>query len=157
VFTIMFSVLSVGSLFGALWMARRATLGLGQTVFNATVLGVSTLAMAAAPTLGIAFPVALAMGLGMTAFITASTSNVQLASEPEKRGRVLALQSVVLIGSTPIGGPILGVVCETWGARAGLLLGGVACLLAAGFGLWVTTRTHTARAADTVAGLGQSS
>jgi MFS family permease len=157
VFTIMFSVLSVGSLFGALWMARRATLGLGQTVFNATVLGVSTLAMAAAPTLGIAFPIALAMGLGMTAFITASTSNVQLASEPEKRGRVLALQSVVLIGSTPIGGPILGVVCETWGARAGLLVGGVACLLASGFGLWVTMRSHPARAADTVAGLGQSS
>jgi MFS family permease len=157
VFTIMFSVLSVGSLLGALWMARRATLGLGQTVFNATVLGVSTLAMAAAPTLGIAFPVALAMGLGMTAFITSSTSNVQLAAEPEKRGRVLALQSVVLIGSTPIGGPILGVVCETWGARAGLLLGGVACLLAAAFGLWVTTRAHSARAADTVPGLGHSS
>jgi MFS family permease len=157
VFTVMFSVLSVGSLLGALWMARRATLGLGQTVFNATVLGVSTLAMAAAPTLGIAFPIALAIGLGMTAFITSSTSNVQLASDPDKRGRVLALQSVVLIGSTPIGGPILGVVCETWGARAGLLLGGVMCLLAAGFGLWVTTRTHSVRAADTVAGLGHSS
>jgi predicted MFS family arabinose efflux permease len=97
-------------------------------------------------------------GLGMTAFISSSTSNVQLASDPDKRGRVLALQSVVLIGSTPIGGPILGVVCETWGARAGLLVGGVACLAAAAFGAWVTTRiAHPARAADAVAGLGQSS
>ena len=157
VFTIMFSVLSVGSLLGALWMARHATLGLVQTVFNATVLGVSTLAMAFVPTLGVAFPVALVMGLGMTAFIASSTSNVQLAAEPDKRGRVLALQSVVLIGSAPIGGPILGVVCETWGARAGLLLGGLACLLAAAFGLWVTARAHPAQAADAVAGLGHSS
>jgi MFS family permease len=156
VFTIMFAVLSVGSLLGALWMARRSTLGLGQTVINATVLGVSTLAMAAAPTLGVAFPVALAIGLGMTAFITSSTSNVQLASDPEKRGRVLALQSVVLIGSTPIGGPILGVVCETWGARAGLLVGGVACLLAVAFGAWAVARTQPTRAADTVAELGHS-
>jgi len=157
VFTILFSVLSLGSLLGALWMARRATLGLGQTVINATLLGAAALGLAAAPTLGIAFPVALVFGLGMTAFITSSTSNVQLASDPDKRGRVLALQSVVLIGSTPIGGPILGVVCETWGARAGLLLGGVACLLAAGFGAWVTTRALSAKAADTVAGLGHSS
>jgi hypothetical protein len=70
---------------------------------------------------------------------------------------VLALQSVVLIGSTPIGGPILGVVCETWGARAGLVVGGVAALVAAGIGLWVTTRAQSVRAADTVAGLGHSS
>jgi MFS family permease len=157
VFTIMFSVLSIGSLLGALWMARRATVGLTQTVFSATLLGVSALGLAAAPTLGIAFPIALVMGLGMTAFIAASTTNVQLAAEPEKRGRVLALQSVVLIGATPVGGPILGIVCETWGARAGLVLGGVAALLAAGIGLWVTTRAHSARAADTVAGLGHSS
>ena len=156
VFTIMFSVLSIGSLLGALWMARRATVSLGQTVINATVLGVATLALAAAPTLGIAFPVALAMGLGMTAFITSSTSNVQLAAEPETRGRVLALQSVVLIGSTPIGGPIIGVVCETWGARAGLLLGGVTCLLAVGFAMWVIARSHPAGSTDTVAGLGHS-
>jgi MFS family permease len=156
-FTILFSVLSVGSLLGALWMARRASVTVTQTVLNATLLGVATLGVAAAPTLGIAFPLALVMGLGMTAFVASSTTNVQLAAEPETRGRVLALQSVVLIGATPIGGPILGVVCETWGARAGLVLGGVAALLAAGFGLWVTARAHSVRAADTVAELRHSS
>jgi len=158
VFTILFSVLSIGSLLGALWMARRATLTLGLTAIAAAVLGVAGLGMAAAPTLGVTFPIALAFGFGMTAFISSSTSNVQLASDDDKRGRVLALQSVVLIGSTPIGGPLLGVVCEAWGARAGLLVGGVAALVAAAFGLWATTRVvQPARAADTVAGLGQSS
>jgi MFS family permease len=156
-FTILFSVLSVGSLLGALWMARRATVTLTQTALNATLLGVATLGVAAAPTLGIAFPLALVMGLGMTAFVASSTTNVQLAAEPETRGRVLALQSVVLIGATPIGGPILGVVCETWGARAGRVVGGVAALLAAAFGLWVTARAHAARAADPVPELRPSS
>jgi len=140
VFTILFSVLSVGSFLGALWMARRITLHLTQTVVTATLLGVSTLALAAAPTLAFAFPVALVMGLGMTAFITSGTANMQVAADPAKRGRVLALQGVVLLGSTPIGGPILGVVCQTWGARAGLVLGGVAALVAAAFGYWVTSR-----------------
>ena len=142
-FTLLFSVLSVGSVLGALWMARHTTLRLAQTVLSASLLGIATLAMAFAPSLAVAFPIALVMGLGMTAFITSSTGNLQLTAEPEKRGRVLALQSVVLIGSTPIGGPILGVVCQAWGARAGLLVGGVACLLAAGFGAWVVARRPT--------------
>ena len=121
-------------------MARRTTLRLAQSVYTATLLGIATLALAVAPTLAFAFPIALVLGLGMTAFITSSTATMQLAAEPEKRGRVLALQGVVLLGTTPIGGPILGVVCETWGARAGLLVGGVACLIAAAFGFWVTSR-----------------
>ncbi|MFA5882469.1 MAG: MFS transporter [Acidimicrobiia bacterium] len=144
VFTILFSVLSIGSFLGAIWMARRISLHLAQTVFTAALLGIATLALAVAPTLAVAFPIALVMGLGMTAFITSSTANMQVAADPGKRGRVLALQGVVLLGSTPIGGPILGVVCQTWGARAGLLLGGVAALVAAGFGSWATSRRSVA-------------
>jgi MFS family permease len=140
VFTLLFSFLSVGSFVGALWMARHTTLRLAQTIFTAALLGMATLAMAVTPNLLVAFPIALVMGLGMTSFITSSTGNLQLTADAEKRGRVLALQSVVLIGSTPIGGPIVGAICQAWGARVGLLVGGVACLLAAGFGAWFTAR-----------------
>ena len=38
-------------------------------------------------------------------------------------GRIGALQSITLVGSTPIGSPIVGWVCERFGARAGLVLG----------------------------------
>jgi MFS family permease len=44
------------------------------------------------------------------------------------RGRVMALFSVAFLGSTPIGGPIVGWVSEQLGPRAGLWLGGVATL-----------------------------
>ena len=140
VFTLIFSVLSVGSVLGALWMARHTTLRLAQTVSTALLLGVATVMLALAPDLALAFPIALVMGLGMTAFITSSTANLQLSADAAMRGRVLALQSVVLIGSTPIGGPLIGFVSDQWGARAGLMVGGVACLAAAVFGFWVTRR-----------------
>jgi hypothetical protein len=51
------------------------------------------------------------------------------------QGRVLALQTVLLIGTTPVGGPLMGVVADTAGARVPLVIGGVAALLAALFGL----------------------
>jgi hypothetical protein len=46
------------------------------------------------------------------------------------RGRVMALYSIVFIGSTPIGGPITGWLAGAAGPRAGLVLGGVAALVA---------------------------
>jgi len=148
VFTLLFSVLSVGSLLGSLWIARRTILPLTQTVATATLLGVATLALAAAPTLAAAFPIALVIGFGMTAFITASTGNMQLTADAEKRGRVLALQSVVLIGTTPIGGPILGLVCDSFGPRAGLVLAGVACLVACALGFAVAWRQPAVRSVE---------
>ena len=68
------------------------------------------------------------------AFLTTSTAIVQVRADPAMRGRVLALQAIVFLGSTPIGGPILGVICEAFGARAGLVVGGLAGLAAAGLG-----------------------
>lgn len=140
VYTVLFSVLSIGSFLGALRMARHTTLRLTQTVAMATLLGFATLALAGAPTLVVAFVAALVIGFGMTAFITTSTANLQLTADPEMRGRVIALQSVVVLGTTPIGGPITGVVCEVLGPRAALVLGGVAALAAAAFGYWVISR-----------------
>jgi hypothetical protein len=46
------------------------------------------------------------------------------------RGRVMALYSVVFLGSTPIGGPLVGWLAEAAGPRAGLVLGGGAALAA---------------------------
>ena len=60
---------------------------------------------------------------------------MQVRAEPSMRGRVLALQGMELIGSTPIGGPRLGYVCDAFGARAGIVLGAGAV----GAGVWVCT------------------
>ena len=50
------------------------------------------------------------------------------------RGRVMSLWSVAFLGSTPIGGPLVGFVGGELGARYGLGIGGVAALVAAAYG-----------------------
>ena len=49
--------------------------------------------------------------------MTASTAIVQMRADPAMRGRVLALQAIVFLGTTPVGGPLLG-WCARRSARA---------------------------------------
>ena len=82
------------------------------------------------------------IGVASIAFMTASTALVQTEAAPEMRGRVLALQAMVFLGSTPIGGPILGWICERFGARYGVALGAVAALAAGVWGVLVARRSE---------------
>ena len=140
-FTLLLSVISVGSLTGALVTARRKTIELRHVIVAAAGFGLSMLLLAVVPSLGLAFPVAMLMGFVSIAFMTASTAIVQVRADPTMRGRVLALQAIVFLGSTPIGGPIVGAICQEFGARAGLVVGGVAGLAAAGWGLLAGRRS----------------
>jgi hypothetical protein len=139
-FTVVFSVLSVGALLGALWAARRRSSSVRSVGRSAVAFGAALLAFAASPALVAALPLALVVGFTSVAFLTSSTAIVQLEAEPSMRGRVLALQAVLFLGSTPIGGPIVGWVSEEWGARVGILLGAVATLSAGAWGLAMSSR-----------------
>ena len=109
------------------------------------LFGASLFVLSAAPSLPMAFPAALFVGFSSVVFMTASTAIVQLRALPEMRGRVLALQAIVFLGSTPVGGPILGVVCQLLGARVGFILGGAACFAAALWGRLVVHRRAGSR------------
>ncbi len=133
VFTILFSVVSVGSLVGALIAARRHEVSVWGVGVGALGFGAAMGLLAVMPTLAWALPVSLVLGLCSITFLTMSTAIVQLRAAPEMRGRVLALQAMLFLGSTPIGGPIVGWVAQTFGARWSLVLGALACV---GAGLW---------------------
>ncbi len=133
-FTLLFSVLSIGSVIGALWTARRREVTEHQLVTATAAFGLAMLAMAATPGVVGAFALAVPVGLASITFMTSTTAIVQILAEPEYRGRVLAVQSMVFLGSTPIGGPLVGWLSDRFGARAGIVLGGVACLVAALYG-----------------------
>jgi predicted MFS family arabinose efflux permease len=86
---------------------------------------------AGAPTLALE---ALALApLGAASVTLAATVNsaLQLASEPSMRGRVMALYSVVFLGSTPIGAPLAGWLSEAYDPRVALVMAGVSGLLGA--------------------------
>jgi hypothetical protein len=76
----------------------------------------------------------LFVGAAQIAFMSSGNSTLQLGAAPEMRGRVMSLWFVAFQGSTPIGGPIVGGLMEAAGARAGLALGAVTCLVAAAAG-----------------------
>ncbi len=95
------------------------------------------------PTVAVAIPVCVLVGMASMTFMTASTAIVQIESTPAMRGRVLALQAMVFLGSTPIGGPIVGWICQVFGPRYGLAVGALAAL---GAGLWGMTTVRAARA-----------
>jgi len=139
-FTLVYSVVSIGSLVAALTTARRTSVTVRNVVNGAALFGVALLVFAASPNLAAAFPFAMLVGFGSIIFMTASTAIVQLRAAPEMRGRVLAMQAMVFLGSTPIGGPLLGWVCDTAGPRAGFAIGGVSALAAAAWGIHAGAR-----------------
>lgn len=141
-FTLLFSWLSLGSLVGALAVARRTRTTVRRVAMTAVAFGAAMVLIGLAPTTTIAFLVAPLLGVASIAFMTASTALVQTEAEPSMRGRVLALQAMVFLGSTPIGGPIIGWVTQHYGARYALGVGAAACLGAGAWGLWMAERNH---------------
>jgi MFS family permease len=100
-------------------------------VFSAAVFGVLQAAAALAPGMLLFLALIAAMGFVNLVCQAMANASVQLAVEPEMRGRVMGLYMLVFIGGTPIGAPIVGAVTSHYGARAGMLLCGVVPVLAA--------------------------
>jgi MFS family permease len=146
-FTYLMAVMSLGSLIGALLTARRTTTGVGAISWTALAFGGSLMLLTVAPNQPVAFATGLLVGLTSIAFMTASTAIVQMRADASMRGRVLALQAMVFLGSTPIGGPVVGTVAENFGARWALAIGALACLGAGAFGLSVVRRGQEEEAA----------
>jgi MFS family permease len=147
-FTIFFSVTAIGSLMGALFTARRRSIETHDVIIASAGFGIAMVVLAASPNLAIAFPIGMAVGWTSIAFMTASTAIVQVRADAAMRGRVLALQAIVFLGSTPIGGPLLGAICDHYGARAGLIVGGVSALGAAFFGAVAVRRSRARHSHD---------
>jgi MFS family permease len=125
----MFSLMGAGAVLGGLAVAaRRATRRL--LVGSTLAFGVAVIGVAASPTLGVAMAIMVAVGAASTGFIANSNSLLQLGSSPEMRGRVMALFAIVFLGSTPVGGPLVGWIAERYGPRTSLGLAGVATLAA---------------------------
>jgi len=135
-YTFVYSAFSVGSLVGALVVAHRGDVSFRQIVLGAAGLGLAMGMLAVVPSPLAALPVAVVLGLASIAYMTATTALVQVISIPSMHGRVLALQTVLMIGTTPLGGPLLGWIADNWGARIPVVIGALGALGAALYGWW---------------------
>ena len=132
---LMTSAMGIGAVAGGLLTASRERHGLGAITRASALFGALILAVAIAPNLALALVALVLMGALNIAFVSRANATLQLASDPAMRGRVMALWSVAFMGSTPVGGPIIGWIGEHVGPRWGLATGGLSCLAAAAYGL----------------------
>jgi MFS family permease len=137
------AAMGAGAIAGALANGARGRVSPRSLIWASGAFGGFTLLAAAAPTLPLALAALVPVGAASVTFAAGVNSSLQLAVEPAMRGRVMALYSVVFLGSTPIGAPIAGWLSGAAGPRAGLLLGAAAALTAA-----VAATVALRRAAD---------
>lgn len=124
----------------SLVVAHRGFVRLRDLVLGAAALGVTILALAATSSSWLAMVLIFPVGMASIAYMTATTTIVQMESRQDMHGRVLALQAVLIIGPTAVGGPLLGWLADLLGGRAPLILGGIAAIIAAGIGYAASPR-----------------
>lgn len=139
-FTMLYAVLSTGGLAAGLIVAHRGRVTLKQIVRGAAIFGTVMLAFSAAPNVPVALPIAFLLGGASILYTTATTAIVQVTAKQEMHGRLLALQTVLLVGSSAFGGPISGWMADAFGARSLIVIGAIVCLIAAAFGLAMQRR-----------------
>jgi MFS family permease len=125
------SAMGVGSVIGALATGAHGRTGPRLIAAAALAFGVLALLAALMPSLALEIPVLALLGGSAVAFAAGINSSLQLAVAPEMRGRVMALYSVVFLGSTPVGGPLAGWLSQAYDPRVALLLAAVAGISAA--------------------------
>lgn len=128
------AAMGAGSVVGGLLVATWGRTGTKPLVVTSLAFGIALAVAAAAPTMPVLVATMVIVGALSVTFTSTTNSSLQLTAAPTMRGRVMALWSVAFLGSTAVGGPIAGWVCEQGGGRAGLLLGAAACLVAAAMG-----------------------
>lgn len=121
----------IGNLAGALLTARLKIVSMRWFVGNIALLGVSAIGLAFAPNLLAAFLLSVPLGLGGAAMIASGNAISQQESPPDMRGRLLALTAVAFLGSTPIGGPITGLIADNLSVEWSLAYGGVIAIICA--------------------------
>ena len=121
-----FTAVSAGSLAGAVWAAARPPRR-RVTAPAAAALAAGLGGVAAAPHLLVALSVLGAVGVAWSSYLTSTIAALQ-GADPRYLGRVMSLFAVVLIGSTPVGGPIATALASALNPRAPFILGASAAL-----------------------------
>jgi MFS family permease len=119
------AALGLGAVIGALASAARSRSSLRGLLLTCLAFGGVNLLTAAMPSFVLALAVIVGVGVTNIIFNTVARTLMITATDPPMRGRVMALYSIVFLGSTPIGGPLVGWACQEWGARSGFVIAGL--------------------------------
>jgi MFS family permease len=144
---VMASVMGVGAVAGGLISAGRGRPRASALCLSAIGWGIAILLAAMAPTMPLELAALVFVGYGSITFNSMAKTVLQLAAKPTMRGRVMALWGLAWLGSTPIGGSIVGWIGQDAGARWALVVGGLPTVLCGLLALPALTRIDRRRAA----------
>jgi MFS family permease len=133
-FGLVLSTSSIGALTGSLILARLDSIRLRWFLGMGLLLGISGIGLSLAPNLDTALVWSVPLGIGGAGFISGANGITQQESPSDMRGRLLAFTAVLFLGSTPIGGPITGLIGDrigpAWSLAYGSIITLIACLAA---------------------------
>jgi MFS family permease len=140
---LMNTALSVGTIAGTLAATRRSAPGPRRVVISTLLLAAAESIAAFAPGYPGFLVLLVPVGFLLMTLNTAVSAYAQTHVDEAVRGRVMAFYTVISMGGTPIGGPIIGWISQHAGARLGLVCGAaIAALGALCVGLWLTRVSH---------------
>ncbi len=128
------SILAAGAMGGALVSAGSKTPQFRTLLFAAAIFGLGFALAAIAPGYWLFAGSLVIIGAAALTFSNATNSLMQLSTEPEMRGRVMAIRVAIALGGTPLGAPVVGWVADQFGPRLALAVGtasGVAAAIVA--------------------------
>ncbi len=135
VYGLLMAAMGIGAIAGGLVTAARGRTGTRALVSASLIFGAVMTFAALSPVLAVEIVALALVGFASVSFLSMANSTLQLSTDPQMRGRVMALWAVAFLGSTPIGGPLIGWITNTLGARVGLGVGALSCFVAALIGL----------------------
>ncbi|MDT0203698.1 MFS transporter [Nocardioides sp. AE5] len=139
-FGLLGSTMALGSLTGALMAARRVRIRLRLLVIAAAGFGLAEIVAGVLPTYVLFVAFTPLIGFSTITLLNSANAVMQLESDPEMRGRVMALYMTIVMGGTPLGAPVIGWIGEVAGARWTLVIGGLLVLLGTALAVTVHQR-----------------
>ncbi len=129
-FGLLYAAMGAGAVVSGVTLAGKVPGRVRTLVISAAAFGLALAASAVAPG-----PVGAGVGLafaGAASVVYSSSTNgtLQIRADPSMRGRVVALYIMAFMGSTAIGGPLVGAAGQVFGPRASLGVGATGCFAA---------------------------
>lgn len=135
--------MGIGSVIGGLMSAQRKSVSLNKLVLASLLLGIAIVIASTVPSYPAMIVALIFVGIFSINFTTLANVILQTTAVPEMRGRVMSLWTIAFLGTTPIGGPIIGWIGEHVSPRWGFGIGGAAAIGASMLGLFMFTRNKT--------------
>jgi MFS family permease len=137
----MATALAVGTIAGTLLAGRQAGPSARTVVAGGLLFALSSAGDALAPNYWSFLALLVPAGFTLMLLNTAVSAFVQVDTTEAMRGRVMAVYTVVSMGGTPIGSPVIGWISQhagvRWGMSVGAAVSAAATLVVAG---WLTRR-----------------